>query len=133
EASAAKQELPRPELLSLAIERGARRADGRPIANTQQLSVDYTIRARLPPESALVSGYELVRIRKTSSDTLHTLWLRLDHNLFRPGAPRDAEIAEETEGMVIIRIAIDGLAGRIGNMSSAADAAFGGPVLSGSS
>lgn len=77
-----------------------------------QLRVDYTIAARLDPVTQRLSGRETVVVHNTSPDSLRSIGLRLDPNIFLGNTPQAAPWvpSEITDGMVISSMSIDGRA-----------------------
>ncbi|MFI5209797.1 MAG: M1 family metallopeptidase, partial [Gemmatimonadales bacterium] len=72
--------------LDLAAPNNIRRPDGAPGAAYWQQRADYTIRATLDTASKSLSGTESIRYTNNSPDTLRSVWMQLDQNLFRPGS-----------------------------------------------
>ncbi len=92
-----------------AFESGTRNFIGKPGPNYWQLETDFTIKASLDPSTQTISGSEKILIHNTSPNDLDRLVLRLDHNIFRGDVPRGTSVpAENTEGMVVTSIKIDG-------------------------
>lgn len=73
-----------------------RAASGAPGEAYWQQRADYRIRARLDPRSHRITGSETIVYTNHAPDSLHTLWLQLDQNLFRPGSPEAAAAPEES-------------------------------------
>ncbi|MFN8579667.1 MAG: M1 family metallopeptidase, partial [Gemmatimonadaceae bacterium] len=100
---------------------GTRDSTGRPGGNYWQLRTDYVIQAALEPATSRITGTERVTVYNNSPDTLRQIGLRLDPNLFmlqnphaQPWVP-----AEETDGMVISALAVDGQTANLGATASA--------------
>ncbi|HVL67484.1 MAG TPA: M1 family metallopeptidase [Vicinamibacterales bacterium] len=92
-----------------AFEAGTRDLTGRPGPNYWQLQTDFEIRARLDPATHIITGTETITIHHNGPQELNELVLRLDHNIFRPLVPRGLSVpAENTEGMVVTRMAVNG-------------------------
>lgn len=110
EARAIRRDVPMTRAIRRAFEAGTRDLSGRPGENYWQLETDFVIEARLDAEACTIVGSETITVHNHSPDELTELALRLDHNLFRPRVPRGTSVpAETTEGMVVTRIAIDGV------------------------
>jgi hypothetical protein len=107
---AIRRDVPLTNAIRRAFAAGTRDSTGRPGRNYWQLRTDYTISVRLDPATSRLSGRESVLIHNTSADSLTTIVLRLDPNIFLGTAPRTAPWmpAEITDGMVISRMAING-------------------------
>ena len=106
---AVRRDVPLTRTIRKGLEAGTRSLDGRPGPNYWQLRTDFDIRARLDAETQTIHGSETITVHNHSGDELGRLYLRLDHNLFRFGVPRGSSVpAENTEGMVVTRIAVDG-------------------------
>ncbi len=108
-ARAVRRDVPLTRTIRRGLTAGTRSLDGRPGPNYWQLRTDFDIRARLDETTQTIHGSETVTVHNNSGDELGRLYLRLDHNLFRFGVPRGSSVpAEQTEGMVVTRIAVDG-------------------------
>ena len=106
---AVRRDVPLTKTIRRGLTAGTRSLDGRPGPNYWQLRTDFDIRARLDETTQTIHGSETVTVHNNSGDELGRLYLRLDHNLFRFGVPRGSSVpAENTEGMVVTRIAVDG-------------------------
>ena len=112
---AVRREVPLPNPVRRAYEAGTRDFSGRPGPNYWQLQTDFDIHVRLDAAAHSLTGSETITIHNTSPDSLNEIVLRLDHNIFRPMAQRgESSPAENTDGMVITRMAIDGVAIELG-------------------
>jgi len=60
--------------------------NGAPAANYWQNRADYTIKARLDTVKNELTGSETITYTNNSPDTLHSVWLYLDQNTYRPDA-----------------------------------------------
>lgn len=63
-----------------------RRQNGAPGRDYWQQRADYTIAATLDTASKSLRGSLTIRYTNNSPDTLRSLWLQMDQNLFRPGS-----------------------------------------------
>ncbi|MGE0355076.1 MAG: M1 family metallopeptidase [Gemmatimonadales bacterium] len=63
-----------------------RRPNGEPGPAYWQQRADYTISATLDTAAKALKGTVTIRYTNNSPDTLATLWLQMDQNLFRPGS-----------------------------------------------
>jgi hypothetical protein len=90
---------------------GTRDSTGQPGRNYWRLRTDYTISVRLDTATSRLTGRESIVIHNRSPNPLTQLRLRLDMNHFLFGVPRAAPWvpAELTDGMVITRLAVNGL------------------------
>jgi len=61
-------------------------SNGAPSAGYWQNRADYTIQATLDTFTNILKGSETIRYTNNSSDSLHSLWLQLDQNTYRPDA-----------------------------------------------
>ncbi len=109
---AVRRDIPMTNVIKRAMAGGVRDSTGRPGRNYWQLRTDYTINARLDPATSRITGRETVVIHNTSPDSLRSIQLRLDMNLFTGLTPHTAPWvpAELTDGMVITRMSVDGKA-----------------------
>lgn len=109
ERRAIRRDVPLTRTIRRGLTAGTRQLDGRPGPNYWQLRTDFDIRARLDAETQTIHGSETITLHNNSPDELRRLYLRLDHNLFRFGVPRGSSVpAENTEGMVVTKIVVDG-------------------------
>ncbi len=94
---------------------GTRDSTGRPGRHYWQLRTDYTISVKLDVPASRLAGSETITVHNESPDTLRAIGLRLPGNHFRGEHPRAAPWvpAENTEGMVITRLTVDGKTGRL--------------------
>jgi len=107
---AIRRDVPLTRTIRRGLAAGTRALDGRPGPNYWQLRTDFDIRARLDETTQTIHGSETITVHNNSGDELGRLYLRLDHNLFRFGVPRGSSVpAEQTEGMVVERIAVEGV------------------------
>lgn len=90
-----------------AVERGTRTRTGEPGPKYWQQFARYQITAELVPSANQVNGRETVRYFNHSPDTLKTVWIFLNQNLFAPGSPR-SNSTPVTGGTEILRIAAAG-------------------------
>jgi hypothetical protein len=92
-----------------AYDAGTRDLSGRPGPNYWQLQTDYTINVKLDPATQTLTGTETIVLHNNSPEELTQIFLRLDHNIFRGLVPRGGSVpAENTEGMVVSRIVVNG-------------------------
>ncbi len=105
-----RRDIPITNAIRRAFEAGTRDSTGRPGRNYWKLRADYTINVRLDTATSRLRGRESVVVHNTSPDTMTVIGLRLDPNHFIGTVPRAASWvpAENTEGMVITRLAVDG-------------------------
>jgi len=106
---AIRRDVPLTNSIRHAYEAGTRDLSGKPGPNYWQLQVDYDITARLDPATQTITGTETVTLHNNSPEALNEIMLRLDHNIFRGLVPRGGSVpAENTEGMVVSRLAVNG-------------------------
>ena len=106
---AIRRDVPLTNSIRRAYKAGTRDQSGRPGPNYWQLQTDYTIEAKLDPATDTITGTEAVTVHNNSPQELTEIVLRLDHNIFRGLVPRGTSVpAENTEGMVVTRIAVNG-------------------------
>ena len=92
---------------ALAVARGTRTRTGEPGPNYWQQSARYRIDAELVPSTSQITGRESVRYFNHSPDTLRSVWVFLNQNLFAPTSPRVVP-TPVTGGMEILRVAAGG-------------------------
>ena len=108
---AVRRDVPLTNAVRGAYEAGTRDSTGVPGADYWQLRTDYSIDARLDPGTHSISGSETIRLHNTSPFELSEILLRLDHNILRATVPRGSSVpAETTDGMIVTRITVDGMA-----------------------
>jgi hypothetical protein len=90
-----------------AVENGTRTPDGRPGPTYWQQRVDYTIRASLHPETATLSGSEVIRYTNRAPSEIPRLFVHLYQNVFSEGAERNRTV-QVTGGMQIGRVVAQG-------------------------
>jgi hypothetical protein len=90
-----------------AVDRGTRTRTGAPGPNYWQQFARYHIDAELVPATSQVTGRETVTYYNRSPDTLATLWIYLNQNLFAPQSPRDVP-TPVTGGSEILRLSAGG-------------------------
>src|SRR5436305_9104492 len=105
-----RRDIPITNAIRKAFAAGTRDSSGRPGRNYWQLRTDYTINARLEPSAQRLTGRESVVITNNSPDSLTQIGLRLDMNHFLFTSPRAAPwvASEETDGMVVTRVSVNG-------------------------
>ncbi len=107
---AIRRNIPLTNSIERAYRAGTRDTSGRPGANYWQLKADYSINTSLDPETQTITGSETISLHNNSPDRLDRIVLRLDHNIYRPRVPRGFSVpAENTDGMVVTRIKINGV------------------------
>ncbi len=107
-ARAIRRDLPLTNMIRRAFAAGTRDSTGRPGRSYWQLRVDYTIDAGLDPATSTVTGRETVVIHNTSPDSLSTIQLRLDQNIFAANVPKAESVTEITDGMPVTRLTVNG-------------------------
>jgi hypothetical protein len=106
---AIRMDVPLTNSFRKAFEARTRDFSGKPGPNYWQLETDFTIKASLDPSTQTITGSEKILIHNSSPDDLDRIVLRLDHNVFRGDVPRGTSVpAENTEGMIVTSIKIDG-------------------------
>ena len=83
-----RTDVPMPNAIRKAFQSGTRDFSGTPGPSYWQLETDYTIRASIDPSTQILTGSEKINIHNNSLEKLGMIALRLDHNIFRPEAPR---------------------------------------------
>ena len=106
---AIRRDVPLTNAIRRAYDAGTRDMTGRPGTNYWQLQTDYAINARLDPATQTITGNETITLHNNSPQPLAEILLRLDHNIYRGLVPRGGSVpAENTEGMVITRLSVNG-------------------------
>ena len=104
---AVRRDIPMTNMIRKAHAAGTRDSSGRPGRNYWQLATEYTINAKFDAPTAMVSGHERVVIHNNSPDTLRTIQLRLDQNLFAANVPKAEKVTEVTDGLKLSKLTID--------------------------
>ena len=107
---AVRRDIPMTNAIRRAFSAGTRDSSGRPGRNYGQLRTDYTISARLDPATSRIDGHETVVVQNNTADSLPTIVMRLDQNLFLFQSPHAAPWvpAEPTDGFAITRMVVNG-------------------------
>ena len=92
-----------------AVARGTRTRTGEPGPNYWQQFARYRIDAEFVPATSQINGRETVRYFNHSPDTLRTVWIFLNQNLFASTSPR-GQSTPVTGGTEILRVAVAGQA-----------------------
>ena len=96
-----------PAAFQSAVERRTRTGHGAPGENYWQQRVSYRIEATLDVQTGRISGSEIVTYFNYSPDTLQALLLRVEQNVFAPGARRNRRVPV-TGGVLLKRVAAGG-------------------------
>src|SRR5690349_6264526 len=122
---AVRRDIPITNAIRRAFEAGTRDSTGRPGRNYWQMRTDYTISARLDAPTSRLSGRETVVLHNNSPDSLGQIMLRLDPNIFLGYTPQSAEWipSEVTDGMVLTKMTVNGVAVNIASNAPLGDGA----------
>ncbi|HXV86358.1 MAG TPA: M1 family metallopeptidase [Gemmatimonadales bacterium] len=117
---AIRRDIPLTNSIRRAWAAGTRDSTGRPGPAYWQLRTDYAITARLDPSTSRITGRQTVTVHNTSPDPLTSMVVRLHPNIFLGNVPRAAPWipAENTDGMVVTRVAVNGRAAALVPMDS---------------
>ncbi len=107
---AVRRDIPMTNAIRRAFNAGTRDSTGRPGRNYSQLRTDYTIHARLDPATSRITGHESIVVSNNTADSLTSIVMRLDMNLFQFQSPHAAPWvpAEPTDGFAITKITVNG-------------------------
>jgi hypothetical protein len=107
---AIRRDIPMTNTIRRAFAAQTRDSTGRPGPKYWQLRTDYVINARLDPATSRLTGRETVTIHNRSPEALNAIALRLDPNIFLWNTPLASPWtpAEQTDGMVITRMSVNG-------------------------
>jgi hypothetical protein len=99
-----------PRDLRAAYEKGTRSLDGNPGRTYWQNRASYTINASFDPGKHRLEGEETVQYVNNSPDTVRILRIKLDHDLYKKGGPREETVdpADVDDGTKIEQISING-------------------------
>ncbi len=96
-----------PDAFDAAVVTGTRNPDGRPGDGYWQQRADYEIDAELDPEEGVLRATETITYHNRSPDTLEVVLLRLEQNVYAPGARRNRRVVP-TGGVTISDVEVDG-------------------------
>ena len=105
---AIRRTIPMTNTILRAHSAGTRDSTGAPGRKYWQTSVDYRIEARLDPATHTISGRETIVLHNNGDRVMTSVYLRLDQNIFRPDVARLSSVGQNTEGMKIERLVING-------------------------
>ena len=106
---AVRRDIPMTNAIRRAFAAGTRDSSGRPGRAYGQLRTDYTISARLDPATSRITGRESIVVQNNTTDSLTSIVMRLDQNLFVFQSPHAAPWvpAEPTDGFAITRATVN--------------------------
>jgi hypothetical protein len=109
---AVRRDIPMTNMIRRALAAGTRDSTGRPGPKYWQLQTDYRINARLDVPASRIFGSETITLHNRSDSALSVIVLRLDPNVFLGNVPRAAPWApaENTDGMLLTRLVVNGSA-----------------------
>lgn len=99
--------VPVPPAFQAAIVAGTRTSVGTPGPNYWTQRVDYRIEAELDPETARLTGSEVITYRNESPTAVGLVILHLYQNLFSEGVERTRQVSV-TGGIAVGRVAVNG-------------------------
>jgi hypothetical protein len=107
---AVRRDIPITNAIRRAFAAGTRDSSGRPGRHYGQLRTDYTISARLDPATSRITGRETIVVQNNTNDSLASIVMRLDQNLFVFQSPHASPWvpAEPTDGFAITRMTVNG-------------------------
>ena len=107
---AVRRDIPLTNIIRKAFAAGTRDSTGRPGKNYAQLRTDYTINAKLDPATSRITGRESIVISNNTADSLASIVMRLDQNLFLFQSPHLSPWvpSENTDGFVITKMSVNG-------------------------
>ena len=108
---AIRRDVPLTNSIRRAYDAGTRDMTGRPGPNYWQLQTDYDDQraGSIPPRRRSPGTETITRAQQQPAGADRDLVLRLDHNIFRGLVPRGMSVpAENTDGMVVTRLAVNG-------------------------
>jgi hypothetical protein len=107
---AVRRDIPLTNIIRKAFAAGTRDSTGRPGKHYAQLRTDYTINAKLDPATSRITGRESIVISNNTADSLASIVMRLDQNLFLFQSPHLSPWvpSENTDGFVITKMSVNG-------------------------
>ena len=91
-----------------AYDNGTRTYDGMPGKNFWQNTCDYKIEATMDPATRVLHGKEWIEYHNNSSNTLYQILFHFYQDVYKKGSERFNDIDEETDGIVLGTVIIDG-------------------------
>jgi hypothetical protein len=91
-----------------AYENGTRTYEGLPGKNLWHNTCHYTIEAKMNPQTRELTGREWIEYTNNSPDTLKHLGFQLYQDVYKKGGLRSFPAPEETGGVILGRIVVDG-------------------------
>jgi hypothetical protein len=107
---AIRRDIPMTRMIQRAHAAGTRDSTGVPGRNYWQTRVDYRIDAVLDAADSRITGRQSMVVHNNSPDSMRSIVLRLDQNIFRPEAVRATRLPELTDGMRITALSVNGQA-----------------------
>ena len=107
---AVRRDIPITNAIRRALIAGSRDSTGGANSKYWQLRTDYNIDVKLDPATSRLTGRETITITNNSPDALTQIGMRLDPNHFLANVPHAAPWipSEQTDGMIITRMTVDG-------------------------
>jgi hypothetical protein len=91
-----------------AYENGTRNYDGTPGKNLWQNTCNYKIDVAVNPDTRELSGKEWITYWNNSADTLKAIVFNTYLDVYKKGNPRASQIEQETDGVILGPMLIDG-------------------------
>src|SRR5208337_5275530 len=89
-------------------DQGTRTYDGMPGKNFWQNTCAYKIQVSMDPKTRTLQGKEWIEYHNNSSKTLYQILFHFYQDVYKKGSQRFIDIAEETNGIVLGKVIIDG-------------------------
>jgi hypothetical protein len=105
---AIRRDIPLTDMIQRAFAAGTRDSTGRPGKNYWLIWPDYTINARFDAPTSRITGTETIVVHNNGPETMNTIQMRLDQNLFAANVPRAEQVTDITDGMKLTKLAVDG-------------------------
>ncbi len=107
---AIQRTIPMTDMIQRAFKAGTRDSSGRPGKNYWLIWPDYTINARFDAPNSRIYGSETIVVHNDGPNTMNTIQMRLDQNLFAANVPKAEQVTDITDGMKLTRLVVDGQA-----------------------
>jgi hypothetical protein len=107
---AIQRTIPMTDMIQRAFAAGTRDSSGRPGRNYWLIWPDYTINARFDAPNSRIYGSETIVVHNDGPNTMNSIQMRLDQNLFAANVPKAEEVTDITDGMKLTRLVVDGQA-----------------------
>ncbi len=105
---AVQRTIPMTDMIQRAFAAGTRDSSGRPGKNYWLIWPDYSINARFDAPNSRIYGSETIVVHNDGPNTMNTIQMRLDQNLYAANVPKAETVPDITDGMKLTKLVVDG-------------------------